>query len=475
MPRQDRASFAVGREGFSSLTFLTEVAVIVALSVATGVAYHYAYYGDFGLIDNYAAVGLLTALLYTLPFLFRDEYRFQDFLERRRGVRRLMVVWNYAFLCLAMIGFLTKTTADFSRGWLVMFYLAGAVAVIGVDAFVALALRRAIRRGLIAERRIMLVGTQDSISRLIETTVASGSGLRVVAMAHLPASGSRGSEHAAAEWRSTIAAAVATARAEGVDDVVIAWDWSEGEEVSALIEAFAALPLSVHLSVSQIIERYENARVSSIGRSRALALTAPPLGIVSRVMKRSFDFVVALVAILLLSPVLALIALLVRLDSRGPAFFRQRRRGYNQKEFRIWKFRTMTTLEDGDVVRQARLGDERITRIGAILRRYNLDELPQLFNVLSGEMSLVGPRPHAVAHDRHYESRIDTYPRRLNVKPGITGWAQVNGHRGATQDEAAMRSRVEHDLFYIENWSLALDLYIILLTVVSPRAYRNAF
>ncbi len=174
-------------------------------------------------------------------------------------------------------------------------------------------------------------------------------------------------------------------------------------------------------------------------------------------------------------PLLAAVAILIKLDSKGPVFFCQRRRGYNLEEFGIWKFRTMTTLDDGDTIAQARQGDARITRIGTYLRKSSIDELPQLINVLWGEMSLVGPRPHAVAHDRFFEKRIAMYPRRLNVKPGITGWAQVNGYRGVTDTDACMARRVEHDLYYIDNWSLLFDIYIILLTIFSRKALRNAY
>ena len=190
--------------------------------------------------------------------------------------------------------------------------------------------------------------------------------------------------------------------------------------------------------------------------------------------KRWFDLVVSAITLLLLAPLFAVIALAIKHESKGPVFFRQRRRGYNTAEFKIWKFRTMTTLEDGDVIEQVKQNDGRVTTVGRLLRRTSLDELPQLVNVLMGEMSLVGPRPHAVAHDRSFEKRIADYPRRLNVKPGITGWAQVNGFRGATMTDEAMRQRVDHDLFYIDNCSLGFDLYILLLTVISPKTSRNA-
>ena len=170
----------------------------------------------------------------------------------------------------------------------------------------------------------------------------------------------------------------------------------------------------------------------------------------------------------LLAPLFAVVAYLIKRDSKGPVFFLQRRRGFNHREFRIWKFRTMTTMDDGDVILQSQgSSDLRVTKVGHYLRRLNIDELPQLINVLRGEMSLVGPRPHAVAHDKLYETRIEKYPRRLNMRPGITGWAQVNGFRGETDTDEKMRARVDHDLYYIDNWSPWFDLKILLKTVLS--------
>jgi exopolysaccharide biosynthesis polyprenyl glycosylphosphotransferase len=187
-----------------------------------------------------------------------------------------------------------------------------------------------------------------------------------------------------------------------------------------------------------------------------------------------FDLVIGGAALIAFLPLMILIAVVVRVDTPGPALFRQRRLGRNQRPFTIYKFRSMSVTEDGALIRQATQDDPRITRVGYWLRRLNLDELPQLWNVVRGDMSLVGPRPHAIAHDDDYQRRIDSYPRRLNMKPGITGWAQVNGHRGETDTDEKMRVRVEHDLYYIDNWSLAFDAYIMLLTVLLPKSYRNA-
>jgi len=155
--------------------------------------------------------------------------------------------------------------------------------------------------------------------------------------------------------------------------------------------------------------------------------------------------------------------------------FLQRRFGFNQKPFRIIKFRSMRICEDGPDIRQASKDDPRVTRVGRWLRRWNIDEVPQLLNVIKGEMSLVGPRPHALSHDREYERRISSYARRHNVKPGITGWAQIHGLRGETDTDDKMRARVEHDLYYIDNWSVWLDLQIVIRTVISRASYRNAY
>jgi putative colanic acid biosynthesis UDP-glucose lipid carrier transferase len=187
------------------------------------------------------------------------------------------------------------------------------------------------------------------------------------------------------------------------------------------------------------------------------------------------DYTLTLVALVLLAPLFLAIAIAIKLDSPGPVFFRQRRDGYNGSVIRVLKFRTMTVTEDGPVIRQAVPDDPRITRVGRFLRRTSLDELPQLFTVLSGEMSLVGPRPHAVAHGREYARLLDQYVLRHRMKPGLTGWAQVNGYRGATEDPELMRKRVEHDIYYIENWSIWLDIEILIRTVLVVLRGHNAY
>ncbi|HJW39738.1 MAG TPA: sugar transferase [Rhizomicrobium sp.] len=191
------------------------------------------------------------------------------------------------------------------------------------------------------------------------------------------------------------------------------------------------------------------------------------------IFKRAFDLAIAFPALLFCGPLIAVLAAIVRLDAGGPVFFRQTRLGQGGKPFDILKFRTMTVMENGDAVVQAKANDARVTRSGKWLRATSLDELPQLVNVIAGDMSLVGPRPHACAHDKHFGGLIENYTLRQDVKPGITGWAQINGHRGETPTVAAMRARVNLDIFYARNASLALDLSILARTPFAVLSGRN--
>jgi putative colanic acid biosynthesis UDP-glucose lipid carrier transferase len=197
-----------------------------------------------------------------------------------------------------------------------------------------------------------------------------------------------------------------------------------------------------------------------------LTLSETPLTGTRLLLKEVEDKLLATLILAFVAPLLLVIALAIKLDSKGPVFFRQARRGWSGKVFHIWKFRSMHVHQpEGGVVRQATRGDPRITRVGAFLRKTSLDELPQVFNVLTGEMSLVGPRPHAVQHDEEFSKRIDAYLARHNIKPGITGLAQVRGLRGETREDDLMQQRIEADIEYINNWSLWLDFTILLRTI----------
>jgi putative colanic acid biosynthesis UDP-glucose lipid carrier transferase len=211
-----------------------------------------------------------------------------------------------------------------------------------------------------------------------------------------------------------------------------------------------------------------------LGSINSLRVLSTPLDETGRAFKRAFDIAGAGLGLLLASPLLLAVAAAIRLTSPGPALYRQERRGFNGDSFQILKFRSMSVMEDGRAMTQATDDDPRITPIGRFIRRTSIDELPQLINVLKGDMSLVGPRPHAISHDAELNHKFELYAQRQRIRPGITGWAQVNGYRGDTSTLAKIEGRTLHDLYYVENWSLLLDCWIILLTLFSRRTRQNA-
>lgn len=463
--------FAMSRTLFAVAASLIETMAIFALSLVTGAIWHLAVYGESGSLEVFAAIGSLAALSYSLPLLLRGEFDLEHIVEGRRKLGRSILAWLGAFAALAVIGFLTKTTGVFSRGWLLIFFVSGLVMVPVLNRVMAMFADAFSRSSYVVRRKLMLVGTLDEVQRLKNEIDSASMAAHIVAAAVLPSN----LDATDKEIVRRLQAAALKARALAVDDIVIAVKWSKMQIIEAAVTQFSELPAVVHIGAGPVLGRFREAKVSRFGQAATLSVTKEPLEPLEALIKRALDLVLGSIALFLLAPLFAVVALLIKLDSPGPVFFRQRRRGYNLEEFQIWKFRSMTVTEDGPVVVQAQKNDVRVTRIGAFLRRYNIDELPQLINVIRGEMSLVGPRPHAVAHDEFFEKRIAKYPRRLNVKPGITGWAQVNGLRGATQTDEIMAARVEHDLHYIENWSIMFDLYIMLLTVFSRRAQMNAY
>jgi putative colanic acid biosynthesis UDP-glucose lipid carrier transferase len=264
-------------------------------------------------------------------------------------------------------------------------------------------------------------------------------------------------------------------RETATDFVYVALPTAAMPRVRDVIDLLSDSTASVYLIPDIFTFQLLNARVESLNGLPVIALRDTPFHGVEGWVKRMEDVVLASAILVLVSPLLAAIALAVRLTSPGPVIFKQRRYGLDGREIRVYKFRTMSVCEDGDRVAQATRADGRVTRVGAFLRRTSLDELPQFVNVLQGKMSIVGPRPHAVAHNEQYRRKIRGYMLRHKVRPGITGLAQVNGMRGETDTLEKMEKRVEYDLAYIESWSLELDLRIIGRTIVNGFTGKNAY
>jgi putative colanic acid biosynthesis UDP-glucose lipid carrier transferase len=267
---------------------------------------------------------------------------------------------------------------------------------------------------------------------------------------------------------------ISLCRTSDIEEVLLFVDPERMTHLRSIAKRLRVLPLPVTLvpfgTLAQLFQRAH----SDIGDTVAIELQRAPLSPTEQAVKRLVDIVVAATALVVLAPLMVVVVIAIKLDSRGPVLFRQTRHGFNGRPFGIYKFRSMTVMENGDIVRQAQKNDSRVTRVGYWIRRLSIDELPQLLNVVYGDMSIVGPRPHASAHDRYFTSTIEKYAFRHHVKSGITGWAQVCGARGETDTLEKMQRRVELDLWYINNWSIWLDLSIMMRTVFVVFGAENA-
>jgi Undecaprenyl-phosphate glucose phosphotransferase len=268
---------------------------------------------------------------------------------------------------------------------------------------------------------------------------------------------------------------VAGLRSLPLDDIIVLAYEAITREMLDLTSSLADLPVGVHIFSVAALDTIGSAQIGQFGSLRTLQLFQPPLSTFDLIIKRTFDIVCATLGLIILSPLLLVVSIAIKLDSRGPVLFPQIRHGFNNEEIKVFKFRSMSCMDDGRTFKQAVEDDPRVTRIGRIIRKTNIDELPQLINVLQGTMSIVGPRPHATAHNSLFSHLIAPFSRRHSVKPGITGWAQVNGYRGATDTLEKMQRRIEFDLEYIDHWSFLLDMKIVVMTIFSKKAYMNAY
>ncbi|NUQ49020.1 MAG: undecaprenyl-phosphate glucose phosphotransferase [Phycisphaerae bacterium] len=390
------------------------------------------------------------------------SWRGQSFV---RQAARVVSGWLLAAAVLTMLIFLLKASANYSRLWFAYTMLISAGLSVGVRLLAYLALRRARRAGRNLKLVVVVVGPGGLASlRLPSELALRAQGYAVVSFLECSDS---------PHWLSALSEHVDAASAH---EVWLMLPLSERQQIHSAVYALRHHVVTTRF-MPQTSDLYLlNHRVSRVAGFFSIDLSVTPVDGPARIVKRAEDLVIGSVIFMMILPVCALIALAIKLSSPGPVLFKQYRTGINGQRFKVYKFRSMVVHEEPDgQVTQATREDPRVTAVGAFLRRTSLDELPQFFNVLQGRMSIVGPRPHALEHNEYYKDLVESYMQRHKVKPGITGWAQVNGLRGETATLEKMQARVEHDLWYIDNWSLWLDLKIIFLTVfkgfVNPNAY----
>lgn len=393
-----------------------------------------------------------------------------------RELARILINWALTVCCLAFVAFFTRQGEYFARssifGWIVLtgssLGLVHMLFRIGLDMLFSSSWTR---------RRCAVAGLNELGSQLLLNARSNPEcGLEIVGFYDdRIKSRNELSEEVNELFRGKLDQLVINAKMGKIDTVFVTLPMRAESRIRWLLDQLADTTASVYIVPDFFVFELLHSRWNSIGGLPAVSVFESPLYGVDGIAKRAFDLVAAIAGILILLPVFFICGILVKLSSKGPVFFRQRRYGLDGKEIFVWKFRSMRTCDNGPTVKQATKDDPRITRIGAILRRTSLDELPQLFNVIEGTMSLVGPRPHANAHNEHYRKLIRGYMLRHKVKPGITGLAQVEGHRGETETLDKMQKRVECDHRYIQQWSLWLDIKIILRTFLVVFRQQNAY
>jgi Undecaprenyl-phosphate glucose phosphotransferase len=460
-----RGGMRLPRQALSPIAAAVDAVLLIAASVMGTVSYQFFLTGQPTPLGGSIGPGLMAAAVFILLARSQGLYRLQVLVTPVPHLPRYMVVVAVSLLALICVFFLLKVGADYSRGAMILFAgIALALAPAG-RILVGVASREGIRRGAVRGRRAVTLGDAAEMARLDAADFLQF-GIDEVARFALFDGSSDGRVSGAD--RARVAQAIEAARQFRALEFALVVPWSRDRELSEVTDLLRASPLPVRLypdnTIRAVIRRREE---PGFDQYFSVKIQREPLNARERALKRMLDIAIAGSALIVLSPLLLLACLLIRLDSPGPIIFRQRRCGFDNREFVIFKFRTMRVFEDKGAIVQAKRSDDRVTPIGAILRRASMDELPQLLNVIRGDMSLVGPRPHAIFHDDEYKARISDYALRHRVKPGLTGAAQVAGLRGETQRIEQMERRVERDLWYINNWSLALDLKIMAQTCVA--------
>ena len=450
-------------------TVFGDVLVVWLCSMASGMAYQeWIGNGSFDAAQS-SGFGIIVGLLMVIWLNWREMYRPARITALPEQAREIVKLWFLIFLMLSSVAFMLKVGDVFSRGEVGLFFISGVSGLIGWRIFIAYICRQLVIRGAATGPRVAILAENGRGDIADRTDMLRKSGYDI-SQCFVVESSEKPAELGQA-MQGGVKALIDHIRKSHVDEVIVLVKWANVRFIQATLNALDAIPLPIKLLPEPEMARYIRLSICDVGHSRALLLKKAPLSGSQLAAKRCFDLVVASIILILLSPLMVVVALAVAMESEGPIIFRQKRGGYNGRSFDVYKFRTMGVRENGAEVRQAQRNDPRVTKIGRTLRKLSIDELPQIFNVLKGDMSLVGPRPHAAAHDLTYAKLIAPYLTRYNVKPGITGWAQVNDCRGETARVEDMERRVEFDIAYIENWSLWFDLQILIRT--SREVFRS--
>lgn len=439
---------------FAGILSAVDVLTIVGSAVAAGALYHHIVFGLFDGFYRYMAFGLVSAALFVPVMFALGAYKPIRVLSWGRQALTIVTALACILCFLTLVMFLMGAADEFSRGTVILFSGIASITLTSGRVVWATSFRAARSRGMLEQRRAMLIGDANIPIDAIQDRL-SVAGVTVTHALHRP------QVEELEAWFANFDRVIPA----NINEVIIVSQGIDAAVLSPVLTHLQGFPISVRIVVDPFTADILACPTDRLYGMTVVATQSSQQAAIEYVAKRALDIVISLCAIAMLAPMMVVAAIAIKIEDGGPVFFLQWRKGWNSLPFRIAKFRTMRVMEDGPKVAQATRGDARVTKVGAFLRSRSIDELPQFWNVLRGHMSVVGPRPHALAHDDYYDQLIGKYAFRRRVKPGITGWAQINGLRGETSTVELMEQRVQADLWYIHNWSIWLDLKIIFRTI----------
>ena len=450
---------------FRAMDIFLILSTLYLSALALGVSWH----------DYFTIAGCIAIVIYIITAEMTALYaswRLGSLLDENKQV---IFTWLAVVFVLLIIAYSTKTSALYSRRVLLTWMIVAPI-ILSVFRIIARQVLRELRQRDRNLRTAAIVGAGSQAMQLVEQIEKQPwSGIKLIGLYDKDFPVGYKPENSSLTVLGGGYDLIQMAKDSAIDIIFIALPIIREEEIKKMIASLSDTTVITYIVPDLFISDLLNTRWGYMGNMPILSIHDRPFTGVDGWVKRIEDIILGSLILLLITIPMIFIAVAIKLTSKGTVFFKQRRYGISGKEISVWKFRTMTVMEDGDEIKQAKENDERVTALGKVLRKYSLDELPQFINVLQGTMSIVGPRPHAVAHNELYRKDIDGYMLRHSIKPGITGWAQVNGWRGETETLGKMEKRVEYDFWYIKNWSVWLDIRIIFLTILNGFVGKNVY
>ncbi|MFN4211390.1 MAG: undecaprenyl-phosphate glucose phosphotransferase [Devosia sp.] len=480
LSRQAEAIIAAPVERRVSGAVVAGVAQVVEATLLAALGYGiYEFYVELGQHAFYIPVILASCLLANVLFNAGRTHRISAYRTVFSQTGRVLIGWTVVMTVLTVGIFFFKAADLFSRVWLASWYVSGAVLLVAYRLGLRALVMRWTAQGRLRRRTVIVGGGKDAESLIEQIRSGASNDIALLGLFDDRIDARSPDNVAGYPKLGKVTDLIEFARRTPVDLVIVSMPLSAEKRVLHMLTQLWVLPVDIRLSAHMSTLKFTDKAYSYVGDIAVFDMADRPISDWNLVFKWVFDKLVAITALILLSPIMVATAIAIKLESRGPIFFMQSRHGFNNELIKIYKFRSMRTdMADQSAAKLVTKGDPRVTRVGRFIRKTSIDELPQLFNVLKGELSIVGPRPHALqakaANQLYYEA-VEGYFARHRVKPGMTGWAQINGWRGETDTIDKIMQRVNHDLYYIENWSILFDAYILVMTPLRLFNSENAY